>query len=111
MGANGTSTQHSDWRGGVYRGDGAFFSTYFEPNTNQPDEMMSAAYCNNIDKIQPCVAETSSLQSRFSARSYHTGGVNAVMGDGSVHFFSDTIRRDHWRAVGTAQGGESSQIP
>jgi len=110
MGSNGTSTS-TDYRGGVYRCDAAFFSTYFEPNTRQPDEMMSAAYCNNTDTRFPCVAITSPLQGRFSARSNHTGGVNGAMGDGSVQFFSNTVARTVWRGLGTAAGGESVSIP
>jgi prepilin-type processing-associated H-X9-DG protein len=35
------------------------------------------------------------------ARSYHTGGVNGGMGDGSVIFVSDTINTDVWRATFT----------
>jgi prepilin-type processing-associated H-X9-DG protein len=41
-----------------------------------------------------------------AARSYHSGGVNAVMVDGSVHFFKNTINLTTWKAVGTISGGE-----
>ncbi len=41
-----------------------------------------------------------------SARSLHTGGVNASMGDGSVRFFSNSIDLVTWRAQGTRDGGE-----
>ncbi len=51
------------------------------------------------------------LESRYSARSLHTGGVNAAMGDGSVQFFSSTVSPANWRALGTARGGESVSIP
>lgn len=39
-------------------------------------------------------------------RSYHTGGVNMVRGDGSVHFASDSIDGVTWCAMGTMNGGE-----
>ena len=42
----------------------------------------------------------------FSARSYHTGGVNVLLGDGSTHFTSDTVDIDNWRAISTVSGGE-----
>jgi prepilin-type N-terminal cleavage/methylation domain-containing protein/prepilin-type processing-associated H-X9-DG protein len=42
----------------------------------------------------------------IAARSYHSGGVNAVMVDGSVHFFKNSINPNAWRAVGTIGGGE-----
>jgi len=67
----------------------------------------------------------------FSATSYHTGGVNGGMADGSVQFISDTIdcagvpnrvpaARDSmpaasafgvWGALGTPNGGESVTLP
>ncbi len=46
-----------------------------------------------------------------SARSSHTGGVNAAMGDGSIHFVSSNIDIATWRALGTRSGGEVAQIP
>jgi prepilin-type processing-associated H-X9-DG protein len=41
-----------------------------------------------------------------NANSYHTGGVNVCMCDGSVRFVSDTITLATWRAMGTRAGGE-----
>jgi hypothetical protein len=41
-----------------------------------------------------------------TARSAHSGGVNAVAGDGAVRFISDSIRQDVWRALGTRNGRE-----
>jgi prepilin-type processing-associated H-X9-DG protein len=42
-----------------------------------------------------------------SARSFHPGGVNTLMGDGSVRFVKDTIHLQTWRALGTRDGGEA----
>ncbi len=41
-----------------------------------------------------------------TARSYHTGGVNVLLCDGSVHFISDNISLGTWRALATRNGGE-----
>ena len=58
----------------------------------------------------------------MSATSHHTGGVNAIMGDGSVRFFRDSINTGDtsvteptggqspygvWGALGTRSGGET----
>ena len=61
----------------------------------------------------------------YPANSYHSGGVNVGMADGSVRFVSDTIDCGDisavstkctgkspygvWGALGTPQGGETSQ--
>ena len=41
-----------------------------------------------------------------TARSYHPGGVNALMGDTSVRFVADSVDRSVWRGLGTRSGGE-----
>lgn len=42
----------------------------------------------------------------IAARSRHPGGVNVAFCDGSVHFVSDTVNSDTWRALGSRNGGE-----
>ncbi len=42
----------------------------------------------------------------ITARSWHHGGVHALMADGSVRFVSETIQLSVWRALGTRNGGE-----
>ena len=38
--------------------------------------------------------------------SQHPGGVNTLMGDGSVRFIKDSVDLATWRALGTRNGGE-----
>ncbi len=39
--------------------------------------------------------------------SLHPGGVNVLMGDGSVHFVKDSVNLLTWRGLGTRNGGEA----
>jgi len=41
-----------------------------------------------------------------TARSYHPGGVNALLGDGSVRFVKESIDGFTWRSLGSPAGGE-----
>ncbi len=43
----------------------------------------------------------------FGANSAHNGGVNCLLGDGSVRFVRDSIDLRVWRALSTRAGGES----
>ena len=43
----------------------------------------------------------------FAPRSFHPGGVNLGMADGSVRFVRDSIVRATWVALGSRNGGES----
>ncbi len=73
------------------------------------------------DRINPdCVANfvgtpadplaRSTAHGFSTARSAHTGGVNALNADGSVRFISDTIDLRIWRAVATRNAGEIAII-
>ena len=44
----------------------------------------------------------------FAARSYHPGGVNAALADGSVRWFTSTTNLHVWRSLATRAGGEPS---
>ncbi len=42
----------------------------------------------------------------ITSRSWHPGGVNALLGDGSVHFIKQSVDGGVWRALGSVSGGE-----
>ena len=48
---------------------------------------------------------------QVTANSNHVGGVHVMMCDGSVHFCSDSVDLNVWRAVGTRAGNEVVSNP
>jgi len=46
----------------------------------------------------------------LAASSYHTGGVNVCMADGSLRFVRDAVDFPAWQAAGTRAGGEALQL-
>ena len=43
-------------------------------------------------------------------RSYHPGGINVVLGDGSTHFVSSNVNLETFQALATRAGGEVASI-
>jgi prepilin-type N-terminal cleavage/methylation domain-containing protein len=68
------------WVGGP--GQRSVFNTYMMPNDTMVD-------CGSYGL------------GRYKASSGHLGGVNIILGDGSVHFIKNHIDRDTWRALST----------
>lgn len=102
---------NDDWRGTwILPGMGAnTFSGFFPPNSTEPDVIPACGskIPENARFNMFCRENTDSGGNIYaSARSKHTGGVNAAMGDGSVRFFRDNIQREVWQALCTASGGE-----
>jgi prepilin-type N-terminal cleavage/methylation domain-containing protein/prepilin-type processing-associated H-X9-DG protein len=98
-----------DHRGGVYNDDYncTMFMAYTPPNSTIPDQVSSASssnWCQYPNQTNPpCI---NVLPAFNAARSFHPGGVNALMGDGSVEFFKNSISIPTWRALSTTTGGE-----
>jgi len=67
---------------------------------------------NSQDKTTLTTGSTSPLQRLdFTFNSNHTGGVNMLMGDGSVKFVSNSVDPATYRAAGTKNGGEALTLP
>jgi prepilin-type N-terminal cleavage/methylation domain-containing protein/prepilin-type processing-associated H-X9-DG protein len=58
------------------------------------------------DSVPDCGDYGASGTGIFTSRSYHPGGVNAALCDGSVRFFSDRTNIKTWRALGTRAGSD-----
>ena len=98
--------QGQDLRGFSWWGDAATFETFLTPNSSFPDVIFSPYYCINQSPNPPCVTATTALPENFAARSRHTGGINAAMADGSIHFVKNSIDLRTWRALSTTAGSE-----
>jgi prepilin-type N-terminal cleavage/methylation domain-containing protein/prepilin-type processing-associated H-X9-DG protein len=88
---------------------GQTFDAYVTPNSDVPDQVCRQG---PADPLWPCeviggnIAAEVPLEHHCAARSKHPGGVNASLCDGSVHFFSEMIDLQVWRALSTSQGAE-----
>ena len=58
------------------------------------------------DAYMSCVTGTKNMQQ--TARSRHQGGVNVLFGDATVHWISNGIDVNSWRAFGTMNGNDFS---
>ena len=62
--------------------------------------------------LDDCMSSTGTtgatpVTGRCSARSYHVGGVRALLTDGGVRFVSNNIDLGIWKALATIAGGET----
>jgi prepilin-type N-terminal cleavage/methylation domain-containing protein len=92
---------HTSWASEICVESGLTF--VFPPNT-------AVLYVNPSDgQTYDVDWDGSVLSYRYvsaTARSYHAGGVNTMLMDGSVRFVADSIPQLTWRALGTRNGGE-----
>ena len=87
----GTSGYYNGQRGGSWaQGDfrHALYTHYLTPNSKTYDCLRGSDY------------------GWKTCRSYHSGGVNVLFGDGSAKFVKDSVAAATWSALGTRGGGE-----
>jgi prepilin-type N-terminal cleavage/methylation domain-containing protein/prepilin-type processing-associated H-X9-DG protein len=103
---SGITACRSAWNAGstnndVQRGDnwvhGAMAMTLFNTVVTPNGESDEWAYCS---------ASSGALANFSNSDSHHPGGVNVLMGDGSVRFIKDSINQPTWWGLGTIAGGE-----
>jgi prepilin-type processing-associated H-X9-DG protein len=92
---SGTATlsfeRGEDWAHGAMAY--TLFNTIATPNAN------SSNWSN-------CSTATASVSTLVNLDSYHAGGVNACMSDGSVKFIKNSINQSTWWSLGTRANGE-----
>jgi hypothetical protein len=95
----------NNWSGEV------LFTTLFPPNTKVNDRPYRCRTSLPLQNL-PCDLAGNGTPNgnavdnlNLSARSYHTGGVNAALGDGSMRFVTNSINVLAWNAMGSRAGG------
>lgn len=99
-------TDNADQRGVMHYPEGPFYHHNFSPNSLVPDQVRTAACpSGGVNTPEsPCVGAYGGWRPRsvlMTARSYHPGGVNLLLGDASARFVNEAIDLDVWRAICT----------
>jgi prepilin-type N-terminal cleavage/methylation domain-containing protein len=97
-----TKKTHVEWVDGKVHETG--FTTVFTPNTQVAFGNGNTTY--DVDFITATESSIGDTYAAVTARSYHIGGVNVVLMDGSVRFVPNGISLPTWRALGTRAGNE-----
>lgn len=84
----------------TYHGNSTF-TTLRPPNTPVGDV---AQYCNGTEEV-PC-RQCANGSTETHARSWHEGGAQFTLGDGSVRFISQNIDQGVFQGLGTIKGRE-----
>jgi prepilin-type N-terminal cleavage/methylation domain-containing protein/prepilin-type processing-associated H-X9-DG protein len=94
---------------------GCSFMTRYTPNGTQDylklrtggDYLNQTIFCTNDPGRQlPCTGGAGDSAAFAGARSRHFGGINVLMGDGSVRFNKNSISPTVWIAINSIQAGE-----
>jgi prepilin-type N-terminal cleavage/methylation domain-containing protein/prepilin-type processing-associated H-X9-DG protein len=88
------------YRGGINHQ--SFYTHTLPPNWNRNT--------NNAATQKYTCGDTSFRRAHIAASSYHSGGVNLCMGDGSIRFVRDSVDFTLWQNTGTRAGGEVNII-
>tara|TARA_R110002049_G_scaffold2750_4_gene21935 strand:- start:92039 stop:93091 length:1053 start_codon:yes stop_codon:yes gene_type:complete len=106
-------TGHTEWVDGRAHQSG--FTTTFSPNRKVLCAISGIQYDVDFTNFREGRTSTSVPAPRtyaaVTSRSYHIGGVNTTMMDGSVQFITDSIDLTLWQALSTRKGKEVVQLP
>jgi len=91
---------HTEWSDGNSHATG--FTTAWPPNK----VTLGAATGVDMDLNGINEEDGGPTFAAITSRSWHPGGVQSLLGDGSVQFFNSSIDGNVWRALGTISGGD-----
>lgn len=102
------SNGHTEWIEGDVHESG--FTTTFAPNTRVPYTVAGITYDVDVTSMRDGESTTVPTYAAITARSFHTGSVNALLMDGSVRTIGENIDLSVWRAAGTRAGSETALL-
>ncbi len=94
----------NDFRGVFHYPEGPLYHHNYTPNSLIPDNIRKSM-CVDVPEA-PCIGTFNSWNPRrltMTARSYHPGGINLLMGDSSASFVDDSIDLSIWQALATPE--------
>jgi hypothetical protein len=100
-----------DGRGILHYPENPIYHHNYTPNSLVPDDICTA-WCTTTPEA-PCVGAFAAWNQRrltMTARSNHLGGVNLLLGDGSVRFVGETNNLDIWRALCTPRAAPGEVV-
>lgn len=98
------NTGHTEWSDGRVHHSG--ITTVFAPNTFVNFESDGRFYDIDFNSVQEGKKSDQATYAAITSRSYHSGGVNVGLLDGSTRSIDEGIQLSLWRALGTINGGE-----
>lgn len=103
-----TDSGHTEWVDARTHQTG--FTTTFTPNTKVIHALAGINYDIDFNSLREGRSNTTPTMAAVTSRSYHSGGVNSLLMDGSVRFVRDSISINVWRGMGSRAGGELFSI-
>jgi prepilin-type N-terminal cleavage/methylation domain-containing protein/prepilin-type processing-associated H-X9-DG protein len=104
-----TDSGHTEWVDGRVHQTG--YTACFPPNTEVLYTSGGVEYDVDFNSSREGNSATNKTYAAVTSRSYHSGGVNVGLLDGSVRFVGETVARDVWWAYSTRNGGEVASLP
>lgn len=99
-----TDSGHTEWVDARTHQTG--FTTTFAPNTKVPYTTGGKTYDIDFNSMREGRSTSLPTYAVVTSRSYHAGGVNILLMDGSVRMVTNSIELAIWQGMGSRSGGE-----
>ncbi|QDT09578.1 DUF1559 domain-containing protein [Planctomycetes bacterium K23_9] len=104
-----SNSGHTEWVDGRVHQSG--FTTTFSPNKKILCPVSGIEHDVDFTNMREGKTTTALTYAAVTSRSFHQGGVNASLMDGSVRFVSDSIDMKVWQGMSTRAGNEIVAVP